>query len=324
MSATGRQDRVRAEFKEPKRRNFWVDVLVRLVREKPLGTVGGVIVLILFISAIFCDFIAPYGYNDIGLDIRLTPPSLDHILGTDHLGRDLLSRIIYGARVSMFISLGVSGLTVLTACLIGIPSGYWGGKFDTLMQRFVDAWMALPPLFILLTVMSIVGPGLPQVIIMLGVHTGIRTSRVIRSAVIGIRENVYVEAARAIGAPTGRILMVHIFPNVLAPVIIAFSVTMGSAILTESTISFLGFGIPPPTPAWGSMLSEAGVRYMLMAPWMALWPGVALSVVVYGMNMLGDAVRDLLDPRLRGGLGRYGRKVEKKVAEKPKESPAQS
>ncbi len=324
MGETPRERTQEQKFEEVKKRNFWLDVFKRLIREKPMGTVGGAIVLILFLSAVFANYLAPYGFNEIMLQYRLSPPSLKFILGTDHLGRDLLSRIIYGARISMYISLSVSALAIAVGALIGIPSGYWGGKADVIIQRFVDAWMAMPALFILLTFMSVLGPGLIQVILCLGIHTGIRDSRVVRSAVIGVKENVYVEAARSIGARTGRILMKHILPNVLAPMIILFTVNMGSAILTESTISFLGFGIPPPTPAWGLMLSEAGPRYMLLAPWMAIWPGVALSLVVYGINMLGDALRDLLDPRLRGGLGRYGRKVERKEPEKAKESPAQA
>ena len=160
--------------------------------------------------------------------------------------------------------------------------------------------------------MSLLGPGLVQVIIVLGIARGIRSTRVVRSAVIGIRANVYVEAARAIGAPTKRILTKHILPNIMAPIIIVFSLSLGNMILYEAMLSFLGFGVPPPQPSWGGMLSGSGRQYMLLAPWMALWPGAALAVVVYGVNMFGDAVRDLLDPRLRGGLGRYG-KVKRKV-----------
>jgi len=206
----------------------------------------------------------------------------------------------------MIVGLAGASLEVLMAMVIGIVSGFFGGKIDIVTQRFVDTFMCFPPLFLYLTIMSVLGPGLLQVILVLGVIRGIRVSRVVRSAVIGIKENVYIEAARAIGAPGTRILTRHILPNIMAPIIIIFTLAMGQMILSESYLSFLGFGIPPPTPSWGGMLSGAGRVYMQMAPHLALWPGLALAIVVYGINMLGDAMRDILDPRLRGGLGRYG------------------
>ncbi|MDP3880089.1 MAG: ABC transporter permease [Dehalococcoidales bacterium] len=302
----GENQRVSREAeREPKSHPLLIDVFIRLFREKPLGTIGGAIVLILFLTAVFADVLAPYGYDEMLLSDRLQPSSPQHLLGTDNLGQDILSRIIFGARISMYVGLGGATLEIIVAMLIGLISGFFSGKTDLIIQRFVDAWMCFPPLFIYLTVMAVLGPGLIQVILVLGISTGIRSSRVVRSAVIGIRENVYVEAARAIGAPNIRILTRHILPNVMAPVIIIFTLAMGQMILAEATLSFLGFGIPPPMPSWGGMLSGRGRSYMLQAPWMALWPGLALAIVVYGINMLGDAIRDLLDPRLRGGLGRY-------------------
>ena len=238
-------------------------------------------------------------------------------MGTDQSGRDLLSRIIYGARISMFVGLGVSTLSTIISGLIGLISGYVGGKTDLVIQRFVDAWMCFPGLFIMITLMALVGPGVAQVIIVLGLLYGITGSRTVRSAVIGIRENVYVEASRAIGAPTGRILMRHILPNIMAPLIIVFTSRMGAAILTEAVISFLGYGIPEPFPSWGGMLNR-GRPYMLEAMQLAIWPGLALSIVVWGINMLGDALRDLLDPRLRGGVGRYGLKKTKEATKNEK------
>ena len=282
-----------------------VDILVRMVREKPLGTVGGVIVLLLILAAIFADVISPYERDAQSLAEQLRPPSTEHLLGTDHLGRDLLTRIIHGARISITVGLVGSALCTISATAIGLVSGYAGGKVDIITQRFVDAWMCFPGLFIFLTVMALVGQGLWQVIFVLGITRGIAQSRVLRGAVIGIKRNVYVEASRAVGASTTRMLMVHILPNIMAPVLTVFAVSAGYVILGEATLSFLGYGIPPPIPSWGGMLSGAGRRYIESAPWLALWPGLALSVVVYGMNMLGDAVRDLLDPRLKGGLGRY-------------------
>ncbi|MDP2919296.1 MAG: ABC transporter permease [Dehalococcoidia bacterium] len=289
---------------ERKRRQF-VTFLVRLIKEKPLGTFGGVIVLLLLLTGILADVLAPYGYNDINPAASFSPPSAKYILGTDNLGRDMLSRIIYGARISMVVGLAASAISVANSTIIGVLCGYIGGKFDLVVQRFVDGWMCFPGLVILIALVSILGPGLITVIVVLGVFGGIGGSRVVRGAVIAIRENAYVEAARAVGCSTGMLLVRHILPNVLAVLIVLFTVRMPGVILTEASLSFLGFGIPPPTPSWGGMLSGTGRSYMFLAPWLAIWPGVALTVVVYGANMFGDALRDLLDPRLRGGLGRY-------------------
>ncbi len=297
---------------QAKRRPLLVDLIIRLVKEKPLGVIGGVIVLIMFFSGIFADFLAPYGMTEAHPRDSLSPPSSQYLLGTDTLGRDLLSRVIYGARISMIVGLAGAGLTTFLAAIIGIISGFTGGKLDMLIQRFVDTIMCFPALFVILTVMAIMGQGLTQVIIVLGLNQGIRQSRVVRSAVIGIKENIYIEAAVAMGSPTWRILFRHILPNVAAPIIIVFTIMMGHMILAEATVSFLGFGIPPPIPSWGGMISQEGRRLVLKAPWLAIWPGLALSIAVFGINMLGDAVRDLLDPRLRGGLGRYGRATRKK------------
>lgn len=288
-----------------KRRSFLMDLLVRLVKEKPLGTFGAAIVLLLLIVGIFANWIAPYGFNEVWVGPRLALSSGDFWLGTDHLGRDLLSRIIYGARISMFVGLGVSTIGVVLNAAIGLISGYFGGKTDLIIQRFVDAWMCFPGIFIILTIMAILGPGVLQMIIVLGVLYGLTGSRTLRGAVISIKENVYVEAARAIGCPGRSIILRHLLPNIMAPLIIIFTVSIGGAILIESSISFLGFGIPPPIPSWGGMLNQ-GRLYMSQSPMLSVWPGLALSIVVYGINMFGDALRDLLDPRLRGGLGRYG------------------
>ncbi|MBI2830132.1 MAG: ABC transporter permease [Chloroflexi bacterium] len=305
--------------KEAKKRAFLVDVFVRLVKEKPLGTIGGVIVLVFFLIGILANFIAPYGYNDINPAFRLSGPSAQYLLGADNLGRDLLSRVIYGARISMIVGLSVSFLSVTIASLIGVTSGYFGGKFDLIVQRFVDAWMCFPGLFIILTIIAILGPGMIQVIVVMGFMFGVASSRVVRSAVIGIKENVYLEAARAIGAQNRRILTHHVLPNIAAPILVIFTIQMGASIITEATMSFLGFGIPPPTPSWGGMLSGSGRQYMLQAPWLAFWPGLALAIVVWGINMLGDGLRDVLDPRLRGGLGRYVG-TKKKIAKLTKQS----
>ena len=275
--------------------------LWRLLKEKPLGAFGAVIVLGLLLCAIFAPWIAPYPYDQTDVRQRLKPPSAQFYLGTDNLGRDLFSRIVYGARISVTVGFGAVGVGTLLATLIGIVSGYFGGKFDVLIQRLVDAWMAFPWLVILMSIMAVLGPGLLNIILSLGLLSAASSSRVIRSATLAAKENQFVEAARAVGASHLRILLCYILPNVMAPIIIIATIGLGFAILAESALSFLGLGVPPPYPSWGEMLSGSGRSYMQRAPWMAIWPGVAISLAVFGFNMLGDALRDLLDPRLRGG-----------------------
>ena len=296
-----------------KKRGAFADFFIRLVKEKLLGTFGAAITLAFLLTAIFSDFLAPYGMNETGVIDRLTPPGVNSLLGSDHLGRDVFSRVIYGARISVIVGLAGSTIGIFLATLIGVLSAYIGGIFDTVLQRFVDAWMAFPPLIILILAVTVIGAGMWQVIILLGFLYGLGSSRIVRAAVIGIKESVYMEAARAIGCPTGKMLIRHILPNIMAPVIILYTTAVPWMILEEAGLSFLGLGIPPPTPSWGGMLSSEGRTHMLKGPWLAIWPGLALSLVVYGVNMFGDAVRDLLDPRLRGGVGRYGGVKVKKL-----------
>ncbi len=298
--------------REPKRRFRLADFLIRLLKEKPLGTFCGMIVLLLIFVAIFADALAPYPYKEMHLIDRLQGPSSQYLLGTDQAGRDLLSRLIIGARISVLVGLAATVLNVLIAVLIGGTSGFLGGKVDLAVQRFVDAWMAFPGLLLLLTIMSIVGKGLLQIIVVLGVAGGISGSRVIRSAVIGIKENDYFLAAQAVGTPTSKILNHHVLPNIMAPVIIIFSINIGGVIMSLASLGFLGYGLPPTIPDWGGMLSREGRKYMEQAPWLALWPGLCLTIVVYSFNMFGDALRDLLDPRLRGGEGSYGAAKKRK------------
>ena len=296
---------------EPKRRSWLVDFTIRLVKEKPLGSVMGVVTLLLLLVAIFADLIAPYGVNEIFVTDFLAPPSAAHLLGGDHLGRDLFTRIVYGARISVIVGLTATSLSVVISLAVGGLSGYLGGKLDLIVQRFVDAFMCFPSLILLILIMSLTGPGLWNVIIVLGVVFGIGGSRIIRGAVMSVKENVYVQAAVAIGCPAPRILIRHILPNVMAPTIVLFTTRVPAVILTEAAMSFLGFGIPPPTPSLGGMLSSEGSIYMFLSPGIAIWPGLALSSVVFSVNMFGDAVRDILDPRLRGGVGRYEARVKK-------------
>jgi peptide/nickel transport system permease protein len=285
---------------ETKRRNALADFFIRLWKKKPLGTISGIIILILIFVAIFADVLAPYGYREMHLADRFQGASAQYLLGTDQFGRDFLSRLIYGARISLLVGLAATGVNVVVAVVIGGISGFLGGKLDLAVQRFVDAWMAFPGLLLLLTIMSIAGRGVLQIILVLGIAGGIGGSRVVRGAVISIKENDYFLAARAVGTPMSQIFLRHVLPNIMAPIIIIFSINIGGVILAEASLSFLGFGLPIKVPSWGGMLSREGRRFMEMAPWLALWPGLALTITVYSLNMFGDAVRDLLDPRLRG------------------------
>ena len=272
----------------------------RFCRRKPLGALGGFIVIALLVMAVFAEQLAPYGYDETVRGSRMKPPSAAHWLGTDNLSRDMWSRIVFGARVSVTVGVATVGLAVFLATAVGVSSGYFGGAYDLVVQRVVDAWLSFPYLVIVLSVMAVLGPGLVNVVLSLAVLIAAVNSRVIRGATIAVAQSTYVEAARALGCGHARIILWHILPNVAATVIILATIGLGTAILAESALSFLGFGVPPPYPAWGAMLSGSGRTYMFRAPWMAIWPGVAISLAVFGFNMLGDALRDLLDPRLRG------------------------
>ena len=272
---------------EPKRRSVAADFFVRLWREKPLGTACGIIVLLLILVAIFADVLAPYPYDEIHLIDRLQGASAQYLLGADQAGRDFLSRIIYGARISLLVGLAATALNVLVAFLIGGTSGFLGGKIDLAVQRFVDAWMCFPGLLLLLTIMSMVGRGIPQIILVLGIAGGIGGSRVVRGAVIGIKENVYFQAAEAIGSSKWRTLIRHVVPNIMSIVIISFSINIGGMILSIASLSFLGYGLPIGIPEWGALLSREGRLYMEMAPWLALWPGLALTISAAPRLLMG-------------------------------------
>ena len=280
--------------------NRFFSFIGRLFREKPLGAIGFVIFVIFLFAGIFADLIAPYGFNQIMPINRMKPPSEKFWFGTDNLGRDIFSRILYGARLSVIIGLSAATLATFISVFIGITTGYLGGKFDMIVQRFVDAWMSFPDIVIMIVVVAVVGPGMPQVIVLLGCLYGIAGSRIIRSAVLSVREQSYVHAAQSIGGGTPRVMLRHILPNVMPPVIVLFTTRVGAVILAESALSFLGLGVPPPAPTWGGMLTGSARSYMYLAPWMALAPGICLTLVVFSINMFGDALRDLLDPRMRG------------------------
>jgi peptide/nickel transport system permease protein len=278
----------------------WLLAVARFARQKPLGAIGGVIVVGMLAMAVFAEHIAPYRFDETIRGARMKPPSAAHWLGTDNLSRDMWSRIVYGARESITVGFATIALAIAVATAIGVSSAYFGGLWDLAVQRVVDAWLSFPYLVVILSVMAVLGPGRLNLIIAVAIIAAATNSRVIRGATLGVMQSQFVEAARAIGCGHTRIIVRHLLPNVTATIIILATIGLGAVILAESALSFLGFGVPPPHPSWGAMLSGSGRTYMLRAPWMAIWPGVAISLAVFGFNMLGDALRDVLDPRLRG------------------------
>jgi peptide/nickel transport system permease protein len=275
-----------------------------LVRRKPLGAASAVILCGLVAVAILAPVLAPYdpyafNFNERGLPVRMQPPNATFLFGTDPLGRDVLSRIVYGSRVSLIVGFASVALGTLFGTLIGLASGYWEGKVDQTLQRAVDTCMAVPGIVLALAVVSVLGQSLTNIIVVISLVIAPGASRVVRGTVLSVKQNTYIDAAYAAGASPGRIMVRHILPNVFAPILVIASVWLGNAIVIEAALSFLGLGTPPPTPTWGGMLSGEGRRNLENAPYLAVFPGLAISIVVLAFNMLGDALRDLLDPRLR-------------------------
>jgi peptide/nickel transport system permease protein len=273
----------------------------RLLRGKPLGAIGAIIILVLLVLALFADWIAPYAYDQTLA--RMKPPGREFWMGTDNLGRDIWSRVVFGARISVTVGFATVVLATLIATAVGISSAYVGGGYDIAVQRVVDAWQSFPGLVIILSLMAVLGPGILNLVLALSILGAAGASRVIRGATLSVMQHPYVEAARAMGAGHWRIVLRYILPNVMATIIVLSTIGLGTVILVESALSFLGFGVPPPYPSWGSMVSGSGRSFMYHAPWMVLFPGAAISLAVFGFNMLGDALRDLFDPRLRGATG---------------------
>jgi peptide/nickel transport system permease protein len=273
----------------------------KLARRKPLGFWGLVVLLLIVAAAVLAPVIAPYGFGEVDFTRRLEGPSKDHLMGTDNLGRDLLSRILYGTRVSLGISLAAVFLSKFAATMLALVSGYYGGWMDKILQRFVDIWIGLPTLVILITIIGVIGPGINGMVIIIAITMTPNSSRLIRSVVLQVSAEAYVDAARSMGASDARIMLKHILPNITHIVIFSATVALGAVILIVASLGFLGYGVPPPFPDLGGMLSGDGLTFMRRQPWLALWPGLVITVIVFSFNVFGDALRDVLDPKLRGG-----------------------
>jgi len=280
-------------------RESWTSIGLGLIVRQPLGAAGGLIVVLMILMAVFADFIAPYDPILADFEQMSMPPSGEFWLGTDQFGRDLLSRLIYGARTALFVGFVSAFVGATVGLVLGVASAYFGGLFDLFFQRVMDVFMAFPLIIMALAVVSIFGTGIQNVIIAITIPFIPRCARVVRSSALAIRETPYSDAARACGDGHTRIIIRHMVPNVMAPFLIMITAFVGQAILLEATLAFLGLGVQEPTPAWGLMLQGGAEEYAESAPWMAVFPGIAISLAVFGFNLFGDSLRDVLDPKLR-------------------------
>jgi peptide/nickel transport system permease protein len=271
------------------------------IKRKPLGAVSAALIAVLVLTAVFANVLAPYDPLDADPTKRLSAPSATHPFGTDDIGRDVLSRIIHGARISLWVGLLAVGIGTVIGMIIGLACGYWEGRLDMLLQRVMDAMQAIPGLVLALAIVSVLKPSTTNAMLAIAMVIIPGNSRIVRGAVLSAKQNRYVEAAEAIGCRQPRILLSHILPNVTAPILVIASIWLGNAILIEATLSFLGVGTQPPTPSWGLMLSSTGRAFMEQAPWLAIFPGLAISLAVLAFNLFGDTLRDAWDPKLRKG-----------------------
>ncbi|MBE08683.1 MAG: ABC transporter permease [Rhodospirillaceae bacterium] len=279
-------------------RSLW-EKTKTLSKKNPLGAFGLVVVIVMVFMALFADVITWHDPVDISFEDMLVVPSWEFLLGTDQLGRDIFSRIVYGARTALLVGITASVVGAFIGLVLGVASAYFGGTFDLLFQRFMDVFMAFPLIILALAIVSIFGGGVDKVILAITIPFIPRCARVVRSNALAIREIPYVDAARAMGFSHTRIILRHMVPNVMAPFLIMITAFVGQAILTEASLSYLGMGVQEPTPAWGLMLQGGAEEYAESAPWVPIFPGVAITLAVFGFNLFGDAVRDTLDPRLR-------------------------
>jgi peptide/nickel transport system permease protein len=280
-------------------RREWAAVVWSFARRRPLGAAGAVIVLVMLVVAVLATVIAPYDPLDVDFAAMLAKPSTEHWLGTDAFGRDVLSRLVYGSRTALIVGFGAAFFGATLGAVLGVASAYFGGRIDLLLQRVMDVFISFPLIILALAMVAILGNNLPNLITAITIPMIPRCALVIRSSALSVREMPYVDAARAAGFGHARIILRHMLPNVMAPYLIMLTAFLGQAILLEASLSFLGLGVQEPTPAWGLMLRGAAVQFAETAPWMAIFPGLAISLSVFAFNLFGDSLRDALDPRLR-------------------------
>src|SRR6266849_919323 len=273
--------------------------LWNVMRKKPLGMASALLLLVLVLTAIFADVLAPYDPLETHPEIRLQAPSRAHLFGTDDIGRDVLSRVVYGSRISLWVGLLAVGIGTFAGMIIGLACGYWEGRLDIVLQRVMDAIQAIPGLVLALAIVSVLKPSTTNAMLAIAIVIIPGNSRIVRGAVLSAKQNRYVEAAQALGCKQLKIVLTHILPNVTAPILVIASIWLGNAILIEASLSFLGLGTQPPIPSWGLMLSSTGRAFMEQAPWLAIFPGLAISLAVFGFNLFGDTLRDAWDPKLR-------------------------
>ena len=275
-------------------------IVAEFVRRKPLGAAGALIIVLMLAAALLARPLAPYDPYRADYGAQFERPNAEHWFGTDEFGRDMLSRILYGAQIALFVGFAASLAGCTIGGLLGAVSAFLGGKADLLLERLMDVLLAFPQLILALAVASILGPAVENVVIAVSIPIVPRAARVVRATALSVKENVYVEAVSALGASRRRVVLQHILPNVVAPYIIMVTAQLANAILAEAALSYLGLGAAEPTPSWGLMLSGSASAYAEKAPWIGLFPGIAISLAVFGFNLFGDSLRDVLDPKLRG------------------------
>jgi peptide/nickel transport system permease protein len=280
--------------------NSLLQGLLRFTRNKPLGAIMGIIIVLVVLMSVFADVISPYHPLDTNPIMAREPPDREHWMGYDEVGRDVLSRVIFGSRISLIVGITSVVFGTVLGSVWGLASGYLGGKFDLITQRAVEVWMSFPSLVLALSLLVVLGAGLHTVIIAVAFTRVPYGVRVIRSVAIAVKEFMYVDAARSIGASEMRVMLRHVLPNCIAPFLIIMTAHIGTAIIVEASLGFLGIGIPPPTASWGNMLGSAVGQAINPHWWRIVYPGVAIVITVLSFNIFGDAIRDVLDPRLRG------------------------
>lgn len=290
---------IAVELELPTRLGRWRAAIGDFTRRRPLGAIGGVVIILLLLIAVAAPLLAPYDPVAVDFAAMLTPPSNEHLLGTDSFGRDVLSRLIYGSQTALLVGFGASMLGATIGALLGVASAYFGGRVDLYLQRIMDVLLSFPLIILALALVAILGNSIPNLIVAIMVPMIPRCALVIRASALSIREMPYVDAARAAGFRHSRIILRHMLPNVMASYLVMLTAFLGQAILLEASLSFLGLGVQEPLPAWGLMLRGAAVEFAETAPWMAIFPGLAISIAVFAFNLFGDSLRDALDPRLR-------------------------